>query len=298
MSAIGAALGLSLLSALGYAGAAVIQERIARTGRTAVRVLVSPIGMVTTCLNGFGALLHVVALKFGPLSLLQPMGVLTLVVAVPLGASLARRRVSARERLGVLWTMIGLAGLLLVVAQPVLVRSLNVEQVLLVSVATVLVLGILLHGPDRGGLRRAAASGIAFGVASAFTQTAAEHLGGPLSTAFLLPAALVVPLMISGLVLAQSAYTGGLGAPLAVQNLVNPAAAAIIGLFLLGEHFRGGPLGLSVGMIAAAGAARGVVLLTRRAAHDVPDDLQGDLPEDLPEDLPAAAGRAEVCLRA
>ena len=44
-----------------------------------------------------GASLHVVALKFGPLTLVQPLGVSALVMALPLGAWFNDRRVLRAE---------------------------------------------------------------------------------------------------------------------------------------------------------------------------------------------------------
>uniref|UniRef100_UPI00278BE7A6 DMT family transporter n=1 Tax=Streptomyces venezuelae TaxID=54571 RepID=UPI00278BE7A6 len=101
---------LSLVSAAGYALAAVAQSRLAaaspaQDGRGALRALLargqwwSAVG-----LNAAGALAHVAALHYGPLTLVQPLGALTLVAALPLGAYAARRRVSRTEWRGALWT--------------------------------------------------------------------------------------------------------------------------------------------------------------------------------------------------
>ncbi|MYS15132.1 hypothetical protein GTW73_14385, partial [Streptomyces sp. SID4982] len=57
-------------------------------------------------LNVAGALLHVVALRYGPLTVVQPLGALTLVAAVPLGARAAGRRVSALEWRGTALTLL------------------------------------------------------------------------------------------------------------------------------------------------------------------------------------------------
>ncbi|MER6475833.1 hypothetical protein [Streptomyces filamentosus] len=70
---------------------------------------------------------------------------------------------------------------------------------------------------------------------------------------------------MGGLLLSQAAYRGGLAAPLAVVNLANPAAAAVIGVALLGETFRAGAWGWLAAAAASLVAARGVVLLTASA---------------------------------
>ena len=65
------------------------------------------------------------------------------------------------------------------------------------------------------------------------------------------------------LLLSQTAYRGGLGAPLAVVTLANPLAAAVIGLVLLSERLQGGPTGILLALAGAGLASWGVVLLSR-----------------------------------
>ena len=82
---------LSLFSAVAYAAAAVAQERLASRdpGSGMLRMLSSGAWWGSVGLNASAALLHVVALKYGPLTVVQPLGALTLVAAVPLGARVA-----------------------------------------------------------------------------------------------------------------------------------------------------------------------------------------------------------------
>ncbi|MFI9114031.1 DMT family transporter [Streptomyces venezuelae] len=273
---------LSLVSAAGYALAAVAQSRLAaaspaQNGRGALRALLargqwwSAVG-----LNAAGALAHVAALHYGPLTLVQPLGALTLVAALPLGAYAARRRVTRTEWRGALWTLAGLVGLVAVTGPAAPGEALSLRESLVVAAATALLIAALAsgrHHPAKGraprGLGHATASGIASGVASALTQTltaalALELPGGKPSwwqTALL--AVLISAFATGGLLLSQAAYRGGLAAPLAVVNLSNPAAAAIIGVALLGETFRAGAWGWLVAAGASLVAARGVVLLTK-----------------------------------
>ncbi|MFF5932657.1 hypothetical protein [Streptomyces sp. NPDC012508] len=297
---------LSLVSAAGYALAAVAQSRLASSsdgGRGALRALLArgqwwwAVG-----LNAAGALAHVVALHYGPLTLVQPLGALTLVAALPLGAYYARRRVTRAEWRGALWTLAGLVGLISVTGPATPGDALSLREAVVVAAVTALLIAALAsggrrhggpgsrtqggatrgrgtgrglregRGPGRGrGLGHATASGIASGVGSALTQTltaalARELPGGP--TAWwqtTLIAVLISAFAVGGLLLSQTAYRGGLAAPLAVVNLSNPAAAAIIGVALLGETFRAGVWGWLVAAAASMVAARGVVLLTTGA---------------------------------
>ncbi|MGW1509395.1 DMT family transporter [Streptomyces sp. NPDC002394] len=283
---------LSLVSAAGYALAAVAQSRLAAAspaapdGRGALRALLArgqwwwAVG-----LNAAGALAHVAALHYGPLTLVQPLGALTLVAALPLGAYCARRRVTRTEWRGALWTLGGLVGLVAVTGPTAPGEALSLRESLIVAAATASLIAVLasgrLHGreqrgtggPAARGLGHATASGIASGVASALTQTLTAALALDLpgskptwwQTALL--AVLISAFASGGLLLSQAAYRGGLAAPLAVVNLSNPAAAAVIGVALLGETFRAGAWGWLVAAGASLVAARGVILLTKGGAE-------------------------------
>ncbi|GAA3341671.1 hypothetical protein GCM10020358_33900 [Amorphoplanes nipponensis] len=255
---------LSLLSAVAYALAAVVQERLAA----------APRWWLIVGLNGGGALLHVGALAYGSLAVVQPLGALTLVLALPVGAAVAGRRVRGREWRGAVATVAGLVVLLAALGPAAPAPALgDVQVMLLVLVAAALIVGLAgrayraVPGPARlPGLRLAAAGGIAFAVSSALTQTVLVRIGTDGLAALEQPAVAgtaltLVALSAAGLLLSQAGYRYGLGGPLATLTIVNPVAAAGIGVVLLGL---GAGLTLPT-MVAAAVAgvvaAAGVVLL-------------------------------------
>ncbi|MFE2423576.1 hypothetical protein [Streptomyces hokutonensis] len=269
MNATLVAVVLSLFSAVAYAAAAVAQERLASRNSDAgmLRLLATGSWWWTVVLNASAALLHVVALKYGPLTVVQPLGALTLVAAVPMGARVAGRRVSTSEWRGTALTLLGLSALLVTASGPQPDQVLTVSQALAVAGATSALIGLLARRGAKPGLRHASASGVASGVASALTQTvtvAATDRSGPLLSMQVVGVALLVAVFAAGgLLLSQTAYRGGLGAPLAVVTLANPVAAAAIGLALLGERLQGGAAGILLALAGAALASWGVVQLTR-----------------------------------
>lgn len=311
------ALLLSFASAAGYALAAVVQARLAQAGpagRGALRRLSArPLWWWAVALSAAGALLHVAALHYGPLTLVQALGALTLVAALPVGAWYARRRVTRTEWRGALATVGGLAGLVAVVGPAAPGDALSLAEALAVAAAAALLIAVLVcrapspDEPGRGRGSRAAsgsvlgfatASGVASAVASALTQTvtaAAAHRlpGGPVTVwQTVLLVALVAVFALGGLLLSQAAYRGGLAAPLAVVNLSNPAVAAVIGVALLGETFRAGALGWLVAAVSAGLAARGVILLTAGQPRPVPDAAEPEAepdPEGEPDPGPVIA---------
>ncbi|WP_338784445.1 hypothetical protein [Streptomyces sp. DG1A-41] len=289
MSAVLVAVVLSLVSAVAYAAAAVAQERLASRspGSGTLRLLGSGAWWWSVGLNAAAALLHVVALKYGPLTVVQPLGALTLVAAVPMGARLAGRRVSAVEWRGTTLTLLGLGAILVTASGPAPDDVLSVPEALVVAGATTALIAMLSRPGARPGLRHASASGAASGVASALTQTvtvAATDRSGPLLSVQVVGVALLVAAFAAGgLLLSQTAYRGGLGGPLAVVTLANPLAAAVIGLSLLGERLQGGPAGALLALAGGGLASWGVVLLSRAKPADGPVASPAD------DDHPVAA---------
>ncbi|MBY8343829.1 hypothetical protein LXH13_32950 [Streptomyces spinosirectus] len=269
MTATLVAVALSLVSAVAYAAAAVAQERLAARNSDSgvLRLLGTGAWWASVGLNASAALLHVVALKYGPLTVVQPLGALTLVAAVPLGARAAGRKVSTAEWRGTALTLTGLAALLVAASGSAPRQVLSLTEAVAVAGVTATLIGLLSRPGARPGLRHATASGFASGVASALTQTvtvaATDRSGPALSLQVVLVAVLVAAFAVGGLFLSQTAYKGGLGAPLAVLTLSNPMAASVIGLTLLGQGLRGGAAGVLLGLAGAALASWGVVLLTR-----------------------------------
>jgi hypothetical protein len=290
-----AAVALSVASSAAYAAAAVRQERLADGSMSSLAR--DARWWAAISLNGVGAVLHLVALRYGPLSLVQPLGVLTLVLAVPFAAAAGRRGVTTAERRGMALTVVGLLGLLLVIGSASGVATLTGYQLVVLLSATAAALAALggrSRVPGASGLWAATAGGIAFGVSSAVSQTVAVHVSadGPAAAARPVVAAAAVAvaaLSTAGLLFTQRSYRAGLAAPLAVGTLVHPVAAAVIGLVLLGERVAGGTVGALSALIAAAVAAAGVALLSAArgasagsaaagAASGPPDDAAARLP--------------------
>ncbi|MFE1950940.1 DMT family transporter [Streptomyces sp. NPDC059524] len=269
MSALALSVLLSLVSAVAYAGGAIVQERVAETSPEAVYApLRRPAWWGAGCLNGMGALLHVIALAYGPLSVVQPLGALTIVLALPMSALLVGRRAGATAWRGAIMATAGLAGLLALTGTPS-EQSLDGTERLVVGLITagaVLVLMTSARAAHRHPVVRsvllAIGAGGAFGMASVFTKSVAEDWSGSVPeqlTTLLAIAALAT----TGMLLSQASYRGaGLAAPLATATVVNPVVASAVGLTLFGESFRHGTAGTVLALGCGVVAAGGLILLT------------------------------------
>ncbi|MFG2717934.1 DMT family transporter [Streptomyces sp. NPDC048416] len=290
MSALVLAVLLSLVSAVAYAAAAIIQERVAASAPgSAYAPVRRPAWWGSVTLNGLGATLHVAALAFGPLTLVQPMGALTIVFALPMSAAFIRRRAGTAAWRGAVMATAGLAGLLALTngadAETLAMGSrLVLAGVGFGAVATLFLASKALHRAATRGVVLAAAAGAAFGLASVFTKSVAEdwQSGLPLRELPLLFA--IAGFAGAGLLLSQASYRGaGLAAPLATVTVVNPVVAAAIGLTLFGESFRYGTAGTAIALGFGVVAAGGLILLTTErlgvaGRHDKPVMNSHDTP--------------------
>ncbi|MGW0573573.1 DMT family transporter [Streptomyces tauricus] len=270
MSALVLSVVLSLVSAVAYAGGAIVQERVAATTPERTYAPMRQLAWwAAVGLNALGGLLHVVALAYGPLSLVQPLGALTIVFALPMAAVFVRRRAGATAWRGAIMATVGLAGILALVGTADS-QSLNSAQRVVVALVTggaVVALMTAARAAHRHPAVRsillAIAAGVAFGMSSVFTKTVAVDWTGGVALADLPSLAVIGVLATAGMLLSQASYRGaGLAAPLATLTVVNPIVAAAVGLTMFGETFRHGETGTMLALGCGVVAAGGLILLT------------------------------------
>ncbi|MFD5648173.1 DMT family transporter [Streptomyces sp. NPDC127039] len=301
MSALALSVLLSLVSAVAYAGGAIVQEQVAASSPGAQYApLRRPAWWAAVSLNGLGGLLHVVALALGPLSLVQPLGALTIVFALPMAALFVGRRAGATAWRGALMATVGLAGLLSLVGASD-AQSLDTAQRVGAALVTggaivaLMIAGRAAHRhPAVRSILLATASGIAFGMSSVFTKTVAVDWNGGVSAGDLPSLAVIGVLATAGMVLSQASYRGaGLAAPLATLTVVNPVVAAVVGITMFGETFRYGTTGtvlaLSCGVVAAGGL---IMLTTERIAREGAGTAESPAPAGEPVALGEAGATA------
>jgi drug/metabolite transporter (DMT)-like permease len=267
------AIGIALLSAVCYAIAAVLQQReAARHDMHGLELIFSllrrPRWWMAVTSTLAGATLHVVALRFGPLTLVQPLGVSALVMALPLGAWFANRRVMRSEWAAASAVVVGLLAVLTLAprhvpppAVPPMELTVAIGSCLAVLLLCVIVSKLL---PRKAApVVRAIGSAACFGFASAMARLVVAGVGP-----------LLIPLLtcgffaVTGMLMIQAAYRdGGLGAPLATCTIVDPVTASGVGIVLLGEHLRLGIAGGALGFAGLVMTVIGLTVLARHAQH-------------------------------
>ncbi|WP_172638843.1 DMT family transporter [Streptomyces tailanensis] len=282
MSALALSVLLSFVSAVAYAGGAIVQERVAVSSPAqSYAPLRRPGWWAAVGLNGLGGLLHVVALAFGPLSLVQPLGALTIVFALPMAALFVGRRAGATAWRGAIMATVGLAGLLALVGSAD-VQSLDAAQRVLVAVVSGGAVAALMTAaraahrhPATRSILLAVASGVAFGMSSVFTKTVAVDWTNGIALSGLPTLAVIGVFATAGLLLSQASYrSGGLAAPLATLTVVNPVVAAAVGITMFGETFRYGTTGTVLALGCGIVAAGGLILLTTERLDAEVDEVR------------------------
>ncbi|MFJ8534023.1 DMT family transporter [Streptomyces sp. NPDC093591] len=298
MSALALSVLLSLISAVAYAGGAIVQERVAVSSPgQQFAPMRRPGWWAAVALNGLGGVLHVVALAFGPLSLVQPLGALTIVFALPMAALFVGRKAGSTAWRGAIMATVGLAGLLSLVGSSEAQSLATAERVGVALVTGGLVVALMIAGraahrhPAVRSMLLATGSGIAFGMSSVFTKVVAVDWNGGVSAADLPSLATIGVFATAGLLLSQAAYRGaGLAAPLATLTVVNPVVAAAVGITMFGETFRYGTTGTVLALGCGVVAAGGLILLTTERIARTAAEAERALPEPTPaavEPVPA-----------
>ena len=302
MSALALSVLLSFVSAVAYAGGAIMQEQVAVSGPDESYMPLRRLGWwAGLALNGLGGVLHVVALAYGPLSLVQPLGALTIVFALPMAALFVGRKAGATAWRGAIMATVGLAGLLSLVGTSD-AHSLDAAQRVAVALITggavvaLMIAGRAAHRhPAVRSVLLATGSGIAFGMSSVFTKTVAVDWDSGISLGELPSLAVIGVFATAGVLLSQASYRGGgLAAPLATLTVVNPVLAAAVGILMFGETFRYGTTGTVLALGCGVVAGGGLILLTTERLEHTPETVPE--PETVPVPVPetASGGAGEV----
>lgn len=263
------AIAVALSSAVCYAIAAVLQQREASKhdehGLALILDLVRrPHWWLAVTSTMAGASLHVVALKFGPLTLVQPLGVSALVMALPLGAWFGRKQVLRAEWGAAVAVVLGLLAVLTLAPHHVPPPAVPPEYLLLaVGVCFAVLVGCVSLSrmlPRKATpVVRAIGAASCFGFASAMARLVVAG-NGPI----LVPILACGFFAVTGMLMMQASYRdGGVAAPLATCTIIDPIAASTVGIVLLGEHLRLGVTGGALGFVGLAAMTVGLTVLAR-----------------------------------
>jgi hypothetical protein len=224
-----------------------------------------------------GAGLHILALSWGPLPLIQPLGVASLLFALPMGAALNRRPIPAWHRLGAGMVAGGLAALLAILRpgtdRPVLSAPGTAVLVGTTVAGLICCVAVARRTARYRPVALATGAGICFGATSALVRVVGNQvLGSGAGALFNWPTIAMVVLAPAGFVVVQHAYRAGdLSVVLSTTTVVDPLIAVGFAVLLLGDTVHAGPIGTVVVVLAAFAIVVGVAVLTRPVRLPVAD---------------------------
>ncbi|HET9077642.1 MAG TPA: DMT family transporter [Acidimicrobiales bacterium] len=278
---------IALASALAAAISSILQHHSARrapdgrTHRLLGHLLTRPAWLIGLIAALVGLLLHVVALDYGQLAVVQPLLISGVLFALPISAILEGHRPSGREWLLAVAVVAGLA-LFLIAGRPSPGQVQLDADVLIWStitgmavVAVLAVVGIRWAPAHRCGLLGAAA-GVGYGVVAALLKqaTAIFHIG----VVTLLTDWELYTLIAAGgvaLALTQLSYRAGpLAKSMPALTVADPAASVVLGVLAFKETLNTSPLAIAGQVIGFVVMALAAAQLARREAEA--EALAGD----------------------
>ncbi|RKT87960.1 Magnesium transporter NIPA [Saccharopolyspora antimicrobica] len=271
----------AVVGAASFGLASAIQHRVTKqvpkvrtfSPRMLFDLVRKPIWVLSILTVIIGLSLQVVALAFGPLVLVQPLLVTSVLFGAAFAAWMAHRRMDLVLALGGLACVGGLSAFL-VLARPsgqsseftgasILPLALALGLLVVVSLAA----AQLIPG-EAGVIGMAVATGVLYGVTAGLIKVVAGQFrtGGPAEPFqhWTLYAVCVIGPM--GFLLSQQTFQRGrlMSPALAVITTVDPLVAAAIGVSWLGERIESSPAILAGEVIAGVVIVVGIVILTRR----------------------------------
>jgi drug/metabolite transporter (DMT)-like permease len=246
---------LALLAALAFAAGNVLQQKgTLQTSaggddpRFLMQILRRPVWLAGALLQMTGWVLQAAALNQGPLVVVQSVTMLSLVIALPLGARITGQQVGRREIVGALAVVVGISLFLSVGSPKGGTTHPSASAWWAAGLTSLLLVGIAAaEGRRRRDATRAllfgSGAGIAFGLQAAVTKVFVGELGnGVLSLLGNWSIYVLIVSALVGFVLMQSALKTGVLAPsIASSNALTLFASVILGITVFGESLgRGG----------------------------------------------------------
>ncbi|HEX3829696.1 MAG TPA: DMT family transporter [Sporichthyaceae bacterium] len=270
-----AAIPVAMLAAALFAASWALQHVAARQEERAelfdprllMRLFRRPVWLLGRVAATVGVGVQFLALRLGPLSVVAPLMVFGLVIAVPMEALLTGRRPDRAETNAVGITGFGIA-LFVYSAHPHRAHAqpgVSAWVGVIGTAALVVAACAALHAVSERWSAAAlgTATGVMFGLAAALLKAAATRASSAASLLSDPRLYLYVGVSVFAMILTQNAFQQGrLSTPLIAITLSEPVTALLIGVIAFDEHVRMGPARMTAAAAGAVMIAVGVRRLT------------------------------------
>lgn len=275
---------LALLAAVGLAVGTHLQHHAVRDSSTAHSrhrgpLVLRPVWLLGLTLLALETVVNIAALSLGPVALVQPIGAVSLVVAVLISVKVLQLKVSRQLAASMALTLAGVAGFVGISAAHVQSGPLIPGTVTWLNGLLILfsLVGAVLAATRAGHLALVAVAGLAFGTVAASAHVVSTSVarvigsgGGWVGVLELLTHGMLITVVgmalasAVGMWVVQVAYSSGPPETvLAGLTVVDPMTAVFIGAVVLREYADLGTGVLMGLMLTGVAAVVGVVLLAR-----------------------------------
>ena len=211
-----------------------------------------PSWVVGTLLLGLAVVFQIGSLSLSPITIVQPIGVVGLVITSILNSRMARVRLGKRVQLSIALAVLGITGFVTIAAFTTEDREVTNGKLIaiLVTFGVVLILSLVLYVlfRHRGvALIYIVGAGVLYGFVATFAKVMISRLKqGEFETLTWICAAALVIGALLGMLFVQNAYSSG-PPDLVVAGLtvIDPMVAVLIGIVILNEA-AGAGVGVSV----------------------------------------------------
>ena len=231
------------------------------------RLMRRPLWLAGVVIELVGFAMQAVALGLGRLIVVQPIQVVSVVFALPLGARLTGQRVGRREVAGAILVTGGLVGFLALIDPSGGKNDAPVRNWLIAGAiaAVVCIPAVLISLRVRRSLRAAllgTVSGVLFGFAAALTKATVDLIGDGVG-AVVLDWHVYALAAVGGAAfwLTQIALQSGLELSIATTATFDPITSVLLGIFLLDEQLHESTTGAAASLAALAVALAGLFVL-------------------------------------
>ncbi|BCB78230.1 DMT family transporter [Phytohabitans flavus] len=269
--ALGSAICTGLSSALQQRAAKRERHRRAPDPRLLITLLHRPLWLFGWMPDLAGTALQALALRFGPLALVQPLLASGLFFAIPIESAMSRTRPHSRDLIAAALGLAGLATFLATaqpgagVTDPSAGAWLSVGAVVGAVITICLIVSTRTTGAARGGVL-GVATGLFYAMLASLLKPITTMLSEkPISVLTSWHVYALAPVAIGALALTANAFQSGrLAAPLTALTLVDPAASVLIGVLAFEERLALGWVRIIIEVAAVAVMVTGIWLASTR----------------------------------
>ena len=281
---------LSLGAQLQHRGVAKVEERYGSgekaglSGGQFLRLLQRPSWVIGTILLGLAIVFQLTALGFAPLIVVQPIGIVALVLTSIINARVSRVKLDRHAIIAITMCVVGI-GVFVTVAAFYATEHLITEKQLIVILAILagvllaLAAAFILFRKKLNAMFYIAAGGILYGFVASIAKVVINRLlNGNFDWVTVVGGISLLLALALGFYFVQTAYS--VGAPdlvIAGLTVIDPLVAVAIGIFILGEASAMPYWALAVSTVAGAIAIFGVFQLAKHHPQTHRRDEPGEL---------------------